>query len=122
EHGEPLPVLRACADSSVTLCFPLGVPHGEHSDPEVVPWAVVVPVEGGVPSTAFEGPLERQGEWGVLRDVPTGAPGSGRFELLVRYATRAEPGGAIHVQELGGTFDVTADVGSDLVLEVPLSP
>jgi sugar lactone lactonase YvrE len=105
--------VRLRANATATLCFPMALPFGMELDRDAPPRALVRNAEGSVLRVPVDGELEREGEWGIVRELPTGAPGHGVLELVVRYAMHARFVGQSHVHELRATVAV------ELALDAP---
>lgn len=118
DHPEPeSPPTPVQSRSTLALCFPTPIPPGERIDDETAVRAWVRVVDGWALSDS-EGSVEREGEWGVLRDVPTGPEGQGRVRALVRYATLADVDAVPHVQELATEAVFEAVAGASEVVDL----
>jgi hypothetical protein len=99
DHAEPVPPpIEARAGGLVSLSAHLPRPDGTRVDGDLGAVGLAGSLEGDV-AVATVRSVEMEGEWAVLREVPTGPPGSGALRFVVRYATRSHHGHARHVLE-----------------------
>ena len=117
EHqGQPL----GCrARTTVTLCFPLPEPAGSLPHPDAAPRAWLRNAEGHVLVDDLDRTVERQGEWGMVREVETAEPGRGTIEILASWLTCEDLDGVCHRQERYGRFELDATMDGLDVVDLP---
>lgn len=107
DHPEPpLPPIVLRAQARVALCFPMPAPNDERLHPDAQGHAHLRSASGDVLTAPCTMAIEPQGSWGTIRDVPTGPPGEGELDVVVRFATCDELEQEPHVQELIGRFAI----------------
>ncbi len=82
----------------VSLSAFLPRPDGARVDAAYPPFGLAGSLDGDVAAPTAR-TVDLEGEWGVLREVPTGPPGTGVLRFVVRYATRSHHAHARHVLE-----------------------
>ena len=87
------------------------MPADARLDPDAAPFARVVDLGGGVLASEIETEVECEGQWAVVRELPTAEEGRGQIELRIRYTTCADLDFVPHAQHLRRVIDV--ELGAD---------